>query len=107
MIDEMAFADEEELIEEDDVMIIDDFKVTSSEESTLPSKSSDESLFEPDEKKRKYSVVPLDTKVKVITLAKLHPTWTLSTLQKRGFQLFKRKDQLINWERDIQKGRTL
>lgn len=65
-------------------------------------------IYEPESKKQKPSpVIPLDIKIKVVALAKLHPTWNLKSLQSKGATtLLKRKDMLKRWEKDIEKGGT-
>ena len=103
----MSFSDEEELLQEDDIMITDEFKNVTSDASSSPSESSDDSLYEPEEKSKKYSVIPLHTKIAVTTLAQLHPTWNLNTLRKKGSHLLKRKDQLMIWKKDVEKVGTL
>ncbi|KAK2575623.1 hypothetical protein KPH14_011886 [Odynerus spinipes] len=46
---------------------------------------SDDEDYEPAEKKAKPGYVPLETKIKVVRLAKEHPTWNLQTLQIKVF----------------------
>lgn len=68
--------------------------------------SSDE--YEPEEKRpRELEHVPLDYKVKVVNIAKAHPTWSLQTLQKKGCSRLKKKEYISRWEEDIKKGGTL
>ncbi|KAL1488746.1 hypothetical protein ABEB36_014545 [Hypothenemus hampei] len=52
-------------------------------------------------------LVPLETKIKVVQLAKQHPKWHLRTLQAKGSRKLKSKDNIRRWERDILKGGTI
>ncbi|KAI4473869.1 hypothetical protein M0802_015905 [Mischocyttarus mexicanus] len=45
--------------------------------------SSRDEDYEPQEKKTKFSVIPMETKIKVNSLARKHPKWTLKSLQQR------------------------
>lgn len=46
----------------------------------------------------------MDYKIKVVNIAKKHPTWNLQSLQKNGCSRLKRKEYLSKWEEDIKKG---
>lgn len=66
---------------------------------------SDEYL--PEEKKTKKRVVeyiPLDYKIKVVNIARTHPTWNLKTLQKNGCHRLNKMRYLSIWREDIIKG---
>lgn len=67
--------------------------------------SSDE--YEPEEKKSKdIEYIPLDYKIKVINIAKAHPTWNLQTLKKKGCRRLKKIEYLSRWEENVKKGRN-
>ncbi|GBN35976.1 hypothetical protein AVEN_22431-1 [Araneus ventricosus] len=67
--------------------------------------SSDE--YEPEEKKRYVEYIPLDYKIKVVNIAKAHPTWNLQSLQKNGCSHLKKMEYLSKWEEEIKKGGNL
>ena len=46
------------------------------------------------EKRIKLEFISLETKIKVLKLAKARRTWSLETLQRKGSQRLKRKDDL-------------
>lgn len=65
--------------------------------------SSDE--YEPKEKKkRELEHIPLDYKIKVVNIAKKHPTWNLQSLQKNRCSRLKNKKHLCKWEEEIKTG---
>lgn len=75
---------------------------------------SDEIVFESvevdsssEEKKSKMEHIPLDYKLKVVNMAKKHPTWSFKTLQSRGCGRLVKKEYLSRWEEDIKKGGTI
>lgn len=50
--------------------------------------------------------IPLEYKIKVLNIAKAHPTWKLETLQKHGCGHLKRMDHLKLWKKDVEQGGT-
>jgi len=96
----MMFVDTEELIHENDVDATEDFvsvteeNVTDREklESLMSSTTSSEEKesYEPESKKQKWDKIPLEDKIKAVTLAKLHPKWSLKTLQRLSFAMEER-----------------
>lgn len=61
--------------------------------------------YQPQEKRsRDVEQIPLDYKIKVLNIAKAHPTWSLQTLQRKGCSRLKRKEYLSRWEEDVKKG---
>ncbi|XP_044580607.1 uncharacterized protein LOC123262454 isoform X2 [Cotesia glomerata] len=50
--------------------------------------------------------IPLEYKIKVLNIAKAHPSWKLETLQKNGCSHLKRMDHLKVWEKDVEHGGT-
>ncbi|GBN35808.1 Valine--tRNA ligase, partial [Araneus ventricosus] len=63
--------------------------------------SSDE--YEPEEKKRYVEYISLDYKIKVVNIARAHPTWNLQSLQKNGCSHLKKMEYLSKWEEEIKK----
>ncbi|KAI4480975.1 hypothetical protein M0802_014086 [Mischocyttarus mexicanus] len=54
-----------------------------------------EENYEPPEKSRKnYEIVPFETKLKVVTLARQNPKWKLKTLKNKGTQQLKSISEL-------------
>ncbi|XP_076670275.1 uncharacterized protein LOC143369784 [Andrena cerasifolii] len=98
-------------IEEDDELLLPEESVSEEEdvESTTSLSnfsSSSESLdeYRPEEKKpRKDEFIPIETKIKIVNLAKKHPTWSLKSLQRWGGSALTNKKLLKKWETDIQK----
>ncbi|KAI4481541.1 hypothetical protein M0802_013961 [Mischocyttarus mexicanus] len=98
MINNDTFVSDEELINNNETEVENVFH-------EFKKKSSDEENYEPQEKKEKRSVFdPLETKIKVVTLARQHPTWSLKTLQKNGCGLLKQKNCIKRWEQSILSG---
>ncbi|XP_044583973.1 uncharacterized protein LOC123264637 isoform X2 [Cotesia glomerata] len=62
----------------------------------------------PDEKKKQKMMdyIPLEYKIKVLNIAKAHPSWKLETLQKNGCSHLKRMDHLKVWKKDVEHGGT-
>lgn len=72
----------------------------------VPQLDSSPDEYEPEPKKNKSEMIPIAYKVKVVNIAKAHPTWSLATLQKKGCSRLKRKEYLSQWENDIKSGGT-
>lgn len=53
---------------------------------------------------KKKSFIPIETKIKIVQVAKEHPNWSLQTLQRNGCSLLKSKKYLGRWENDILNG---
>ena len=101
MLANKNFVSEEELImvdEPDEERLFAD--VTGDNED-----SSDE--IEPEEKKQRADVIPLEYKMKVVNMAKAHPTWNLKSLQTKGCSKLKNMSYLARWEEQIKKGGTV
>lgn len=74
-------------------------------ESSSPNSSSED--YEPDEKKEKIDPdISLDYKIKVVNLARQHPTWNLVTLQRKGAYRLTNLKQLKKWREQIIHGGT-
>lgn len=102
---EFRFVECDELREESDV-VNDPGKENFEEAHESTTSSSESESAPPPSKKRKTQHASLTEKVKSVTLARLHPTWSLQTLQKRGCFHLKRKDHISRWEKEIYKGGT-
>lgn len=67
--------------------------------------ANESSEYEPDQKKSKeYDYIPLDSKIRAVTLAKEHPHWSLKNLQKKGCSRLKSMRYLSRWEEQIKSG---
>ncbi|KAL1489468.1 hypothetical protein ABEB36_014357 [Hypothenemus hampei] len=106
MLGENVLIDEEELIfhneqyEEDSQLEIEDNK---SDASTSTSGSGSGNASDVcSEKKMKFTqYIPLAAKIKTVRAAQLYPKWSLKTLQVKGSQRLKSKDDLKRWEQDV------
>lgn len=60
-------------------------KISATTSSTSSSQNTEESEddFEPASKKSKADYVSLDTKIKILNMARQHPKWNLQTIQKK------------------------
>ncbi|KAL1488862.1 hypothetical protein ABEB36_014657 [Hypothenemus hampei] len=97
LLNENQFVIDDELLHEDEIGEETDFDITENNES------SDE--YEPEGKKSKLiEHIPLDYKIKAVNIAKAHPTWKLQTLQKNGCRRLTKKEQLVQWEKDVMNG---
>ncbi|KAL1493960.1 hypothetical protein ABEB36_009639 [Hypothenemus hampei] len=97
VLSENKFIIVDELVDEDDICEKSDFGFFESNEL------SDE--YEPEGKKSKLiEHIPLNYKIKVVNIAKAHPTWKLETLQKNGCRKLTKKEYLTQWEKDIING---
>ncbi|KAL1493742.1 hypothetical protein ABEB36_009436 [Hypothenemus hampei] len=97
LLNENQFVIDDELLHEDEIGEETDFDITENNES------SDE--YEPEGKKSKLTEhIPLDYKIKAVNIAKAHPTWKLQTLQKNGCRRLTKKEQLVQWEKDVMNG---
>lgn len=56
---------------------------TTSSTSTLQNTEESEDDFEPASKKSKADYISLDTKIKILNMARQHPKWSLQTIQKK------------------------
>ncbi|XP_076284711.1 uncharacterized protein LOC143211135 [Lasioglossum baleicum] len=79
----------------------------SDNENVKYEESVDDEWYEPEEKKRHWDNVSLDTKIKTVTLARRNPSWSLSTLQSKGSKCLKNKKYLLRWENYIKDGGTI
>jgi hypothetical protein len=108
MMDEMEFEVADELVGENDPGSTDLYLEVSStsddDESVEGKSSSSEVNIEPSPKKKIR--VPLETKVKAVSAAKLHPTWSIKSLRSRVTHRLKRREDLSSWEKDISSGGT-
>ena len=99
MLEEMKLITDEDLIHFDEV----DEKGLFRE---VEGGFSDDEDYEPAEKATKGEYVPLETKMKVVKLAKEHPKWSLRTLQRKGSRVLRRRDDLKRWEENVKSGGT-
>lgn len=61
--------------------------------------------YEPEPKKgREAEYISFDYKIKVINIAKAHPTWSLQTLQKKGCRRLKKMEYLSRWKEAVENG---
>jgi hypothetical protein len=75
------------------------------EESEGVITSSGDSYGEPSPKKPHVSdLVPLDVKIKAVTLAQLHPTWSVKTISSKTSRLLTSKMQLWRWKEQVERG---
>jgi hypothetical protein len=66
--------------------------------------SSDNEEYEKTQCKRNKTYIPLETKIKIVNLAREHPRWSLKTLQNMGGSALKNKKHLSRWREEIRKG---
>lgn len=98
VLNEKKFISDEELIHAQEECIEGNFEAV--EDDSIDD-------YVPDEKKRKMAdYIPLEYKIKVLNIAKAHPTWKLETLQKHGCGHLKRMDDLKLWKKDVEQGGT-
>ncbi|XP_025832862.1 uncharacterized protein LOC108734939 [Agrilus planipennis] len=98
VLSEKKFISDEELIHAQEECIEGNFEAIADD-------SHDD--YVPDEKKfKKSDFITLEYKIKVLNVAKAHPTWKLDTLQKHGCGHLKRMDHLKVWEKDVEQGGT-
>lgn len=90
MLDEKILCTDEELIdfEEDSQQM--NFESVKEE----PDYEDESDEYTPECKKSSVERIPLEYKIKVVNLAKLHPKWNLKTLQKKGSSRLHRMDDL-------------
>lgn len=64
--------------------------------------------YVPENKKARYAHthITLEEKIRGVNLARLHPRWSISTLQKHGVPSLRHKGLLTKWKKDIEKGGT-
>jgi len=68
---------------------------------------SEDGIYEPEEKKPKVGEVAFAYKKMVTELARAHPGWNLSTLQKKGCAKLQSMKQLAIWVEEVRRGGTL
>ncbi|KAK2579037.1 hypothetical protein KPH14_002830 [Odynerus spinipes] len=102
-----------DMLEEYVILVEDDELILSHEEDaenlyrSVEEELSDAENYEPPQKEmRTVEYIPLETKMKIVTLTKQHPRWSLKTLQRTACRALKRKEDVKRWERDIMKGGT-
>jgi len=100
MLSEKKLVTEEELYEEDNDVV----PVRENKNSSL---ADEVDVYEPEPALyRLADHIPLDSKIRMINIAKEHPNWSLQTLQKKGCSLLKKKENLKKWEADVKSGGT-
>ncbi|XP_043263202.1 uncharacterized protein LOC122403642, partial [Colletes gigas] len=73
------------------------------EVSSEGSNTDNESTYSPPAKKEKREVISWATKIKAVTAAKLHPTWTWKTLQRSVTRQLCSASQLLHWKQIIER----
>ena len=63
--------------------------------------------YEPQDKKPRLDFVDLDTKIKIVNLAKEHPNWKLKTIKANGGSALSRMDELTRWKKEIKNDKKL
>lgn len=71
--------------------------------------SVEDEWYEPEEEKYHSTIskIPLNSKIKVVTLARRNPSWSLKSLQSKGSKFLKRKVDIVRWEKQIIEGGTI
>lgn len=81
LLGEKTFVTEEELIHAHEDC--EEFE-ENDEQFEVPQSDSSPDEYIPSPKRFKSDMIPIAYKVKVVNIAKAHPTWSLATLQKKG-----------------------
>ncbi|KAL1492465.1 hypothetical protein ABEB36_010717 [Hypothenemus hampei] len=97
---------EKEFVEDDELICNEEEEENNLFQQVSDSDSDDDAPI--DHKRiRVTEQISLETKIKVVRLARQNPKWSLKTLQVKGSRKLKSKDDIRRWECDIVKGGTI